>query len=172
MLLDGLSCLLTSSVNKWLLATLFETNVVMFIHASYASSFEFFYYWWFVFLCPIRMQKMKMNTYLYAPKDDYKHRIYWRHLYSPEEAGWFSAPQKFMIGVGSFRMISTRGSNSRVSDFYENSSKHQILVLNSKQFWVDGPLNIGCHARFWHSRFTSEFCWCFLRIITHLWIEI
>uniref|UniRef100_A0A3Q2DCP1 protein O-GlcNAcase n=1 Tax=Cyprinodon variegatus TaxID=28743 RepID=A0A3Q2DCP1_CYPVA len=27
-----------------------------------------------------------LNTYLYAPKDDYKHRMYWRELYSPEEA--------------------------------------------------------------------------------------
>lgn len=27
-----------------------------------------------------------MNTYLYAPKDDYKHRMYWRDLYSAEEA--------------------------------------------------------------------------------------
>lgn len=28
-----------------------------------------------------------LNTYLYAPKDDYKHRMYWRDLYSAEEAG-------------------------------------------------------------------------------------
>lgn len=27
-----------------------------------------------------------LNTYLYAPKDDYKHRMYWRDLYSAEEA--------------------------------------------------------------------------------------
>lgn len=27
-----------------------------------------------------------LNTYLYAPKDDYKHRMYWRDLYSEEEA--------------------------------------------------------------------------------------
>ncbi|CAH1782880.1 unnamed protein product [Owenia fusiformis] len=33
-----------------------------------------------------RMRKMGMNTYLYAPKDDYKHRAYWRDLYSVEEA--------------------------------------------------------------------------------------
>lgn len=28
-----------------------------------------------------------MNTYLYAPKDDVKHRAYWRDLYTVEEAG-------------------------------------------------------------------------------------
>ncbi|MEQ2285630.1 hypothetical protein AMECASPLE_033895 [Ameca splendens] len=33
-----------------------------------------------------REQKWGLNTYLYAPKDDYKHRMYWRELYSPEEA--------------------------------------------------------------------------------------
>ncbi len=28
-----------------------------------------------------------MNCYLYAPKDDDKHRAMWRELYSVEEAG-------------------------------------------------------------------------------------
>jgi protein O-GlcNAcase/histone acetyltransferase len=27
-----------------------------------------------------------MNAYLYAPKDDYKHRAYWRELYTVDEA--------------------------------------------------------------------------------------
>ncbi|XP_030627107.1 protein O-GlcNAcase [Chanos chanos] len=31
-------------------------------------------------------QKWGLNTYLYAPKDDYKHRMYWRELYTAEEA--------------------------------------------------------------------------------------
>ena len=38
----------------------------------------------------VRTSKMGMNTYLYAPKDDCKHRMYWRELYSVEEAGKFS----------------------------------------------------------------------------------
>ncbi|XP_017540402.1 protein O-GlcNAcase [Pygocentrus nattereri] len=33
-----------------------------------------------------REQKWGLNTYLYAPKDDYKHRTYWRELYTSEEA--------------------------------------------------------------------------------------
>ncbi|XP_014894150.1 protein O-GlcNAcase [Poecilia latipinna] len=33
-----------------------------------------------------REHQWGLNTYLYAPKDDYKHRMYWRELYSPEEA--------------------------------------------------------------------------------------
>lgn len=34
-----------------------------------------------------RMARWGLNTYLYAPKDDDKHRAYWRELYSLEEAG-------------------------------------------------------------------------------------
>ncbi|XP_041124143.1 protein O-GlcNAcase-like isoform X1 [Polyodon spathula] len=33
-----------------------------------------------------RLQKWGLNTYLYAPKDDYKHRVFWREMYSVEEA--------------------------------------------------------------------------------------
>lgn len=33
-----------------------------------------------------KMNKFGMNGYLYAPKDDCKHRAYWRELYSVEEA--------------------------------------------------------------------------------------
>ncbi|CAG5130642.1 unnamed protein product [Candidula unifasciata] len=32
------------------------------------------------------MHKSGLNTYMYAPKDDYKHRAYWREQYSVEEA--------------------------------------------------------------------------------------
>ncbi|XP_035216464.1 protein O-GlcNAcase-like isoform X2 [Stegodyphus dumicola] len=34
----------------------------------------------------IKMKKLGLNTYMYAPKDDFKHRAYWRELYSVEEA--------------------------------------------------------------------------------------
>ncbi|XP_069610167.1 protein O-GlcNAcase [Ranitomeya imitator] len=33
-----------------------------------------------------RLQNWSLNTYLYAPKDDYKHRMFWREMYSVEEA--------------------------------------------------------------------------------------
>uniref|UniRef100_A0A674MYV7 protein O-GlcNAcase n=1 Tax=Takifugu rubripes TaxID=31033 RepID=A0A674MYV7_TAKRU len=44
-------------------------------------------------LCPlsvflyIRMQNWGLNTYLYGPKDDLKHRLLWREAYSPDEEG-------------------------------------------------------------------------------------
>ena len=34
-----------------------------------------------------RMQSLGLNTYVYAPKDDAKHRVYWREPYSVEESG-------------------------------------------------------------------------------------
>ncbi|PKU31901.1 hypothetical protein llap_17795 [Limosa lapponica baueri] len=34
----------------------------------------------------VKLQKWGLNTYLYAPKDDYKHRMFWREMYSVEEA--------------------------------------------------------------------------------------
>ncbi|XP_063237337.1 protein O-GlcNAcase isoform X2 [Bacillus rossius redtenbacheri] len=33
-----------------------------------------------------KLKKWGMGAYLYAPKDDYKHRAYWRELYTVEEA--------------------------------------------------------------------------------------
>ena len=32
------------------------------------------------------MKRWGMTSYLYAPKDDYKHRAYWREMYTVEEA--------------------------------------------------------------------------------------
>ena len=39
------------------------------------------------------MSAWGMNAYIYAPKDDHKHRAYWRDLYTDEELGaWFPRP--------------------------------------------------------------------------------
>ncbi|KAI3376551.1 hypothetical protein L3Q82_016999 [Scortum barcoo] len=37
--------------------------------------------------CCARMLRWGLNTYLYGPKDDLKHRLLWREVYSPEEEG-------------------------------------------------------------------------------------
>ena len=34
-----------------------------------------------------RIKKYGMNTYVYAPKDDMKHRALWRQLYTTKEEG-------------------------------------------------------------------------------------
>lgn len=46
--------------------------------------------------CDPRMQRWGLNTYLYGPKDDLKHRLLWREVYSPEEEGKGAGP----AGVG------------------------------------------------------------------------
>lgn len=46
-----------------------------------------------------RQQKWGLNTYLYAPKDDYKHRMFWRELYSVEEAGNHSNSMDHLIMI-------------------------------------------------------------------------
>ncbi|EDV94572.1 GH21911 [Drosophila grimshawi] len=38
-----------------------------------------------------KLKKMGMDSYMYAPKDDYKHRAYWRELYTVEEADHLSS---------------------------------------------------------------------------------
>jgi len=54
-----------------------------FLHANFkpgdAFVTESFYF-------GFRLKKWGMDSYLYAPKDDYKHRAYWRELYTVEEA--------------------------------------------------------------------------------------
>lgn len=47
-----------------------------------------------------RQQKWGLNTYLYAPKDDYKHRMFWRELYSVEEAGDYTEHLFGSAGLG------------------------------------------------------------------------
>ncbi|XP_037952799.1 protein O-GlcNAcase [Teleopsis dalmanni] len=38
-----------------------------------------------------KLKKWGMDSYVYAPKDDYKHRAYWRELYTVEEADHLSS---------------------------------------------------------------------------------
>jgi hypothetical protein len=44
------------------------------------------HFWQKAFILISRLKKWGMDSYLYAPKDDYKHRAYWRELYTVEEA--------------------------------------------------------------------------------------
>ncbi|RWS29244.1 protein O-GlcNAcase-like isoform X1 [Leptotrombidium deliense] len=48
-----------------------------------------------------KMKNLGLNTYMYAPKDDFKHRAYWREPYSVEEAeqltGLIQAAKKYEI---------------------------------------------------------------------------
>lgn len=47
-----------------------------------------FFLWLFILTqIIIRLKKWGLNTYIYGPKDDYKHRSAWRDLYTKTEAG-------------------------------------------------------------------------------------
>lgn len=49
----------------------------------------------YLLLFLFRLKKWGMNSYVYAPKDDYKHRAFWRELYTVEEADHLSG--KFFL---------------------------------------------------------------------------
>ena len=67
-----------------------------------------------------------MTTYLYAPKDDLKHRALWRDLYTPEE-------------TGSFCLLSHRKTKNYNSFSFHDShyntylNNHYCFVENLKQ---------------------------------------
>ncbi len=77
-----------------------------FIHAIVIAYTIFVFYIW----CS-RQQKWGLNTYLYAPKDDYKHRMFWREMYSVEEAGeiyiiiFFIFFSCFLKGTGRYALF-------------------------------------------------------------------
>ena len=43
------------------------------------------------------MNKLAMNTYIYAPKDDIKHRALWRQPYTKEEESKHSSIQQMLF---------------------------------------------------------------------------
>lgn len=45
----------------------------------------------YLFVYSDRMKRWGIDSYVYAPKDDYKHRAYWRELYTVEEADHLSS---------------------------------------------------------------------------------
>jgi len=60
-----------------------------------------------------------MESYLYAPKDDYKHRAYWRELYTVEEADHLSC-------------LIAAAKDSNVRFIYALSPGLDIVYSNSK----------------------------------------
>ncbi|XP_066574411.1 protein O-GlcNAcase isoform X2 [Amia ocellicauda] len=46
------------------------------------------------------MKRWGLNTYLYGPKDDLKHRLLWREVYSPEEAAQLQTLVEEAVSLG------------------------------------------------------------------------
>lgn len=44
-----------------------------------------------------RIKRWGMDSYVYAPKDDYKHRAYWREMYTVEEADHLTSRKSIWI---------------------------------------------------------------------------
>lgn len=54
-----------------------KRSVVLFLHCFHSIKRHFKQF---------RLKRWGMDSYVYAPKDDYKHRAYWREMYTVEEA--------------------------------------------------------------------------------------
>lgn len=79
-----------------------------------------------------RMQRLGMTTYLYAPKDDSKHRMYWRDLYTVEEADHLTG----LIQAAEEQGISFVYALSPGLDMtYSNSKEVACLKRKLEQVW-------------------------------------
>uniref|UniRef100_A0A8C9XVK5 protein O-GlcNAcase n=1 Tax=Sander lucioperca TaxID=283035 RepID=A0A8C9XVK5_SANLU len=85
-----------------------------------------------------RQQKWGLNTYLYAPKDDYKHRMFWRELYSVEEAEQLMT----LIGAAKERGIEFIYAISPGLDITFSNQK-EVSALKRK---LDQVTHFGCKS--------------------------
>merc|ERR1719259_865793 len=79
-----------------------------------------------------------MSSYLYAPKDDCKHRAYWRELYTVEEADHLQS----LISAASDRNIDFYYAISPGLDITYSNSK-EVATLKRK---LDQVAQLGCKA--------------------------
>ncbi|XP_064198090.1 protein O-GlcNAcase [Anguilla rostrata] len=84
------------------------------------------------------MQRWGLNTYLYGPKDDLKHRLLWRELYSPEE----EAQLKTLVREAEFRGLRFVYALSPGQDMVFSSSC-DLTLLKRKLRQVT---ELGCQA--------------------------
>jgi len=85
-----------------------------------------------------KMQCWGMGSYLYAPKDDCKHRAFWRELYTVEEADHLQS-------------LITAASDCNVDFYYAISPGLDITYSNSKEVAtlkrkLDQVAQLGCKA--------------------------
>lgn len=85
-----------------------------------------------------RMKKWGMDSYVYAPKDDYKHRAYWRELYTVEEAEHLTS----LIQAAKDQNITFYYALSPGLDITYSSCK-EITVLKRK---LEQVSQFGCNA--------------------------
>lgn len=90
------------------------------------------------------MQLMGMNAYLYAPKDDVKHRLSWREPYTEKEA----ENMRSLIAAATdhnicFIFAISPGSDVVYSDDADAKALQSRLeqVLNLSSHWIIGNLH-------------------------------
>ena len=74
-----------------------------------------------------KMDSWGMSSYVYAPKDDCKHRAYWRELYTVEEADHLQS-------------LITAASDRNIDFYYAISPGLDITYSNSKEVKQATPL--------------------------------
>lgn len=82
-----------------------------------------------------KLKKLGMDFYMYAPKDDYKHRAYWRELYTVEEADHLSS----ILPLTNFN--SCRVANLLFFFFSQVSSRPQrklelCFIMRYRLVWI------------------------------------
>ncbi|XP_065372571.1 protein O-GlcNAcase [Calliphora vicina] len=85
-----------------------------------------------------KLKKWGMDSYVYAPKDDYKHRAYWRELYTVEEADHLSG----LIAAAKEQGITFYYALSPGLDMTYSSQK-ELQTLKRK---LDQVSQFGCGA--------------------------
>ncbi|KAL1399122.1 hypothetical protein pipiens_008447 [Culex pipiens pipiens] len=85
-----------------------------------------------------KMKQWGMDSYIYAPKDDYKHRAYWRELYTVEEADHLTG----LISAAHEQNINFYYALSPGLDITYSSSK-ELATLKRK---LDQVSQFGCKA--------------------------
>ncbi|CAG2107887.1 unnamed protein product, partial [Medioppia subpectinata] len=86
----------------------------------------------------IKLKRFGLNTYMYAPKDDLKHRAYWRELYTVEEAEQLSS----LITAAKESSIDLIYALSPGLDISYSSAK-DVLCLKRK---LEQVSQFGCNA--------------------------
>ncbi|XP_055592183.1 protein O-GlcNAcase [Uranotaenia lowii] len=85
-----------------------------------------------------KLKQWGMDSYIYAPKDDYKHRAYWRDLYTVEEADHLTA----LISAAHEQNINFYYALSPGLDITYSSTK-EVSILKRK---LDQVSQFGCKA--------------------------
>nr|CAG4651614.1 EOG090X01OH [Triops cancriformis] len=86
----------------------------------------------------VKLQEWGLNSYVYAPKDDYKHRAYWRDLYTVEEADHLTT----LIAAAKEHNIAFYYALSPGLDIAYSSPK-DMAILKRK---LDQVVQFGCNS--------------------------